>query len=186
MTCRYALSLRDDYLDRELDPGLAAEIEAHLAVCPDCRREFAESHRLTELLKSHQPGLPAEDYWSETSDLILARTVDAPGANQPHRVPPRSGYDRRELIRSSLALAASICIFFLALYIGSHHQREAKRLNPPGAPVLITASLEGLVGDSETSIMTHREYASLVGGRFMVGTPGPLGKGFGLFDLLTF
>jgi anti-sigma factor (TIGR02949 family) len=35
--CRELLDQLTDYVDGELEPGLCAELEAHLAECPNCR-----------------------------------------------------------------------------------------------------------------------------------------------------
>jgi predicted anti-sigma-YlaC factor YlaD len=187
MTCRHALALLDDYLDAELDPTIASQVNAHLDECRDCRAEFDEGKRLKELLRNQSPPSPADEYWPEVSSLILAKTVEAysppPSARRETDV---SRDDRRELFRSAMTLAASICILFGALYLGTQHQSQAKRLNAPGSPVLITASLDGLVGDGDQAIMTHREYVSLIGGQFLIGAPGSLGRGIGIVELLTF
>ena len=187
MTCRHALSLLDDFLDAELDPTLAAQVKTHLEDCESCRAEFDQSKRLKELLKSQTPPSPTAEYWPEASALILAKTVDGYTAPSTQRaISPVSNGDRRELFRSAMALAASICILLGALYLGTQHQNQAQRLNSPASPVLITASLEGMVGDGDRAVMTHKEYAGLVGGRFLIGLQGPLGRSMGIVDLLTF
>jgi predicted anti-sigma-YlaC factor YlaD len=187
MTCRHALSLLDDYLDKELDPTLADQVKAHLEECRSCRVEFDESSRLKECLKLQIPPAPAEEYWPEVSALILAKTVDGHGyASRSRSVTEISRDDRRDLVRSVLTLAASICILFGALYLGTQHQNQAKRINAPGSPVLITASLEGLVGSGDRAVMTQKEYTSLLGSQFVLGAPGPLGRSLGVVSLLTF
>ncbi|MGI8726873.1 MAG: anti-sigma factor family protein [Solirubrobacterales bacterium] len=40
-----------DYLDRELDPGERERIEAHMSVCPQCRRVLATLRRTLEGLR---------------------------------------------------------------------------------------------------------------------------------------
>lgn len=41
ITCFEALQRLEDYLDRELSPRDLAIVEAHLAICATCTREFA-------------------------------------------------------------------------------------------------------------------------------------------------
>jgi anti-sigma factor (TIGR02949 family) len=41
ITCAEAFRRLDDYLDRELNPVEAAEVETHLRTCETCAREYA-------------------------------------------------------------------------------------------------------------------------------------------------
>jgi anti-sigma factor (TIGR02949 family) len=41
ITCAEAFRRLDDYLDRELNPNEAAEVEAHLRTCAACAREYS-------------------------------------------------------------------------------------------------------------------------------------------------
>ena len=41
ITCAEAFRRLDDYLDRELSPTEAAEVEAHLRTCAACAREYS-------------------------------------------------------------------------------------------------------------------------------------------------
>jgi predicted anti-sigma-YlaC factor YlaD len=49
MTCREAIALLADYLDRDLTPEHIARIERHLAICAPCRAYFATYDRTREL-----------------------------------------------------------------------------------------------------------------------------------------
>ena len=49
MTCREAIALLADYLDRELTPEHLAVIEQHLAICAPCRAYFATYDKTREL-----------------------------------------------------------------------------------------------------------------------------------------
>ena len=75
MICQHALSLLDDFLDNELASSTAAEVKSHLDGCTTCRQAYDESRRLKELLRQKRNRDPGQDYWLETSQLILARTV---------------------------------------------------------------------------------------------------------------
>ncbi len=185
MTCREARQFLDDYLDNDLDSKLAPQLKDHLDRCENCRVEFEEKRTLKEVLSASRPPEPDAGYWPELSSLILAKTTDHEAAPAYPARPRTKPEDRRDFMRSSLALAASICILLGALYLGSQKAYQARQLNPPGAPVFVTANLEGLVGGTPDAILTKREFTNIVLGRMLIGSPGP-GKAMGLIDLLTF
>lgn len=49
MTCKEAIEQVAEYLDRELTPGVLAELEAHLELCAPCRAYLATYRRTKEL-----------------------------------------------------------------------------------------------------------------------------------------
>lgn len=49
MKCERCLQQLSQYLDRDLDPGLRHEIEAHLVMCRDCEIVFNTTRRTIEL-----------------------------------------------------------------------------------------------------------------------------------------
>jgi len=60
-TCRKLLEQLSDYLDGELEDTLCAELEAHLAHCPDCRIMVDTTRKLILLYRSQSPAaLPAD------------------------------------------------------------------------------------------------------------------------------
>ncbi len=59
--CRQLRNLLSDYLDGELEAALCAELEAHLAGCPDCRVMVDTVRKTIILYRSQAPTeLPAE------------------------------------------------------------------------------------------------------------------------------
>jgi len=61
MTCREAIALLADYLEREMTPELVTRLEAHLDVCAPCRAYLATYGRTRELAARVQRiGLPEE------------------------------------------------------------------------------------------------------------------------------
>jgi anti-sigma factor RsiW len=46
LTCRELIEFLAGYLDGELDPARREVFDAHLAICPDCRR-YLETYRET-------------------------------------------------------------------------------------------------------------------------------------------
>lgn len=57
MTCKFDTSRIQDYLEDQLSPEERQEVEQHLAVCPQCHREWVEMNNLMQLLR----GLPDEE-----------------------------------------------------------------------------------------------------------------------------
>ena len=59
--CQEVLSHLNDYIDGELSPELCAELEAHLAVCHNCRVVFDTLNKtlyLVHQLRENPPALP--------------------------------------------------------------------------------------------------------------------------------
>ena len=76
MTCREAIAVLADYLDRELTPEVIARIEEHLAACAPCRAYFATYERTRELAaKAQRVDLPA-GMKERLRRLILERDSD--------------------------------------------------------------------------------------------------------------
>ncbi len=57
LTCHDLLGQLSDYIDGDLEAALCAQLEAHLAECPDCR-VMVDTMRKTIILYRSQP--PAE------------------------------------------------------------------------------------------------------------------------------
>lgn len=55
MQCAEALERLPERFNGTLDPALGAELEAHLATCPACREEWAETRLGAAVLDSHLP-----------------------------------------------------------------------------------------------------------------------------------
>ena len=51
-TCRNLLSQLSDYIDGDLEETLCAEIEQHMADCPDCRAVVNTLEKTIELYRS--------------------------------------------------------------------------------------------------------------------------------------
>lgn len=62
------------YLDGEINETLRGQIEAHLATCPDCRRELEELRQLSTLLQaSPVPLSPQSD--ADFANAVMARVT---------------------------------------------------------------------------------------------------------------
>ena len=71
MNCNQALELLDDYLDGEATKEAAAELEAHLAECDGCRREWSALQATVRLLE----GLPEHEPAPGFERAVLERTA---------------------------------------------------------------------------------------------------------------
>lgn len=77
MTCARVEGLLSAYLEGALAPGERAEVEAHLAACPDC----AELAGLIRETMAAAAGFPEV----EPSPALLARLYEVPGAKRERK-----------------------------------------------------------------------------------------------------
>jgi anti-sigma factor (TIGR02949 family) len=70
MNCDEADRFLDAYLDGELEPAKKAELEQHLAGCPECQRKLDQLRRLREFVAVNAPHYPAPP---ELKGKVLAR-----------------------------------------------------------------------------------------------------------------
>ena len=63
MKCRRVKRLLSDYIDDELSPSLRAEVESHLASCPDCSGERVRLARLVKETNELGGGMSPWDLW---------------------------------------------------------------------------------------------------------------------------
>jgi len=181
MTCRYTQSLLEDFVDGSLPHERAAEIQDHLTACSDCQAEYSELRRLKELLKTYEPKDPGREYFQETTELILARTVGqshTTDSGQPDRRERRDAF-----VRAVLSAAASLVVLFSAMAIGNMDSPGASQSNRLNSPVLATLTvIEGL-NTQVPSILPAEDRARLAQGMLLMGPPGLLGKFGGLMEL---
>lgn len=181
MICQRALSLLDDLLDNELSAAEAAEVRAHLDACPNCRRTYDESRRLKELLKHTGNRDPGEDYWLETSQLILARTVQL-GEPQPPFATGEEATDRKgAFVQAMVSLAASLVIFVSAMIVGMNQSHAPSAVSAEGPLLLSSAASHQL--EVARGLITEDERQRLAKGMLLMGPPGLLGHVGGLTQL---
>ncbi|HLJ65678.1 MAG TPA: anti-sigma factor [Stellaceae bacterium] len=58
MECRETRELRHLFIDGEIDPLEAPQVEAHLAACVTCRRLYDEEHAMSAALRTHAKRWP--------------------------------------------------------------------------------------------------------------------------------
>jgi anti-sigma factor RsiW len=177
MTCHDALTLLEDYVDSDLPADKEDLVREHLASCATCRQEVDETVLLKELLRHHKPQDPGEDYWLETTRLILARTTESISLNVlPVSVADSQAKRRQAFMRSVVSVAASLVVLFSALLLGSGQEQRLARLGSAQPPVFVSAPLDEIVGTDNTIIVTRDENDRLARGMLLIGAPGTLGR----------
>ncbi|HEX6201022.1 MAG TPA: zf-HC2 domain-containing protein [Thermoanaerobaculia bacterium] len=84
--CERARERIDPYLDDDLGPREAAEVEAHLEGCPDCRSELAAARRLQAAIRD---GLPLLSCPPEvTAEVLRIARAEAEAATPALRPEP--------------------------------------------------------------------------------------------------
>jgi len=99
-----------DLLDGRLDPSARAEVEAHVAQCPACRRELAALRWVKEVALGQLPGSPAP------VDLPgrIAAALDAADREVVTESKPRStSWTRRAYLGAAFAAAAALLVLLL-------------------------------------------------------------------------
>jgi anti-sigma factor RsiW len=107
MDCKELRAIADAYLDGEVAPGSRAEIESHLAGCPDCRAELAERRRFALRLKASLP-------YHEAPAGLAQRLAAGLAADPADQAPSRQAARRAgETSWRALALAATFLLAML-------------------------------------------------------------------------
>jgi anti-sigma factor RsiW len=170
------------YHDGELRGFARAEVEAHLAACPRCRRDLKDLDALTDALRA----LPQIEPSPEIHGALLARVT----ATRPRRVRPR-GWALAAALAALAALAAGYDILMVphpglslqsATPPGTARQspRTARQPAPmfaPAAPAPAAAGATSNPGHSGGMHAQERDAASAGRPQRSVGAgPGPLGS----------
>ncbi len=100
MDCAEIRQHLSEYLDNEAAPVLQRQIKEHLAACPQCRRQLAELHELSQALTALSEPLP---------DGLSARLADCLTQQRREQVSPR----RTPLHKKALFKVASIAACLL-------------------------------------------------------------------------
>jgi len=181
MTCLYFRSLLDDLLDRELSSPLETSVKAHLEVCAACREEYEETARLRQLLSTVTIPEPSSEYWRESADLIIARTVETSNIVSITDEIARRSAERKSFYRALVAVAASLVLFFGSLLIGSSApftgEPRFTYVDPRDEVIDSSPSGSRVTGDNYISA---DEQALIAGSMLLVGTPGMLASSSGL------
>lgn len=185
MTCQYAQSLLDAWLDSELSPEENNQLDDHLDSCAKCRIEFQSSAQVRDILKLKPVSEPREGYWEEVTSLILARTVD----NEPeHSGEPyqeslnKSGKlgshysDRSILMRPLISVIASLGLLFAALFVGANKNLFTPIANSPVVQEQSLTAGRWLVSADDRYFISPEDEAMLTRGMLLLAPPGPLSR----------
>jgi anti-sigma-K factor RskA len=135
------------YLLGKLDADEAAAFEAHLAGCPDCRRQLEEFRSLPELLAAATPPIPLPDPLRDRTLAAVrqaaaraepapAPAAEAPAPAAPAPVLPRRPWWRRRWLVVAVAAAALVAALAVpgALLLFGGDGGEVTRLTLVAAP----------------------------------------------------
>ena len=75
-TCRNLLSQLSDYIDGELEETLCAEIEQHMADCPDCRAVVNTLEKTIELYRTTERAEVPIDVQSRLYKVLKLDSLD--------------------------------------------------------------------------------------------------------------
>jgi len=177
MTCHEALALLEDYVDGELSGSREAQVSRHLDGCPSCREEVESTIILKAVLRQSKPPDPGEEYWSETTRLIKARTTESRfPETEIISVNGRRSMERSAFARSLVSVAASLIVLFSALLLGSGKHERIARLTASEPPVYVAAPIEQVTATDNEIIVTQDENDRLARGMLLLGAPGSLGR----------
>ncbi len=174
MTCRDTLSLLDNYIDDDLSPEQAAQVRDHLAQCEDCRIEYRASLRLKSLLGHSDVPEPPEEYWSEVSAIIQARTVDSVPLIR-ERVAEEKAYSGRTLMRSAVVFAASAVLLATTLLV-SHKRGDQAHQSDFQTPVYMSARLSDHMNHRLDDYLSKRDQDRISGGTLIIGAPSMVSR----------
>lgn len=185
MTCQYAHSLLDGWLDSELSPEDNNQLDEHLDNCAQCRIEFESSAQVLDILNRRPIFQPPTSYWEEVTSLILARTVD----NEPEASGKpsqeslnKSGTlgsdysDRSILMRPLISVVASLGLLFAALFVGANKNLFTPRADSPVVQEQSLTAGKWLVNADDRYYISPEDEAMLTRGMLLLAPPGPLSR----------
>jgi len=108
MNCHVAFDTILSYALGELDEGSAREVEAHLASCPQCGREFEAARALASGLEDLPKIQPDPRLWS-----ALERSLEEGGAGRAGLASAVLGFLKRPVAVGSAAALAACAVLLL-------------------------------------------------------------------------
>jgi len=115
-------------IDRELEPAELAEVEKHLAECPECRSEKSRQEKFTTSVKISLEGL-------RPSDRFIKRVIEKlpEGASPEAREAEAAAARKKGLV--SLAVAVVVIVLaLLAMLLAARHKAKQEKGGTPPAP----------------------------------------------------
>lgn len=132
MTCHDARELFSAHLDGALEPEARAGLEAHLAGCPDCRRELVRFEATVALLHAVEPARAPVGF----VDRVLEHAAPVPWYARWRSRWSSPAALRRPIEVTVVALVALTAVY---LYERTPEPRQAARESAPPAPTVSTA-----------------------------------------------
>lgn len=83
MRCHHARKMVSEYVDGGLDERRAADLERHLAVCPDCRDLLKDFRGIVREARSLETVAPPEAAWTKVRAAVEAARAERPAARRP-------------------------------------------------------------------------------------------------------
>lgn len=180
MTCLYPLSLLEAYIDSEMPAGETLVLEEHLKDCHRCQSEIESIKKLKKLLQNNRVKQPNAEYWDQTKDLILAKTVESDSWNKSASI--QNIKTRSDFMRSLISVAASLMLLGSALLIGVKTDNNMAVIAQEG-PVYALTPIEEKVDYDQTIIVSETEQINMIKGMLLMGAPGALGRMNNLYNL---
>jgi len=177
MTHRFPSSLLEDFVDQEMSEQQADEFRRLLTESPELERQCAEAERLRALMRQMPTPDPGDEYFSEVTELILART-----GGMSRQAPPMSSgraatvEQRRAFFRSLVSAAAALLIFFTAVLVGTSRNQQRAGTEITAGDVLVTAGLADRLDGGIRAVMTETEFANASVGMLLLGSPSHVGR----------
>lgn len=140
MTCFNIQKLLHEYIDNELDQIQQQQIADHLDQCEACHEVWVELNGLKNLLGERKTPQPSESYWEETTNLILAKTVELDDNITPVISLHEEESDQKKTAfrRSLLSVAASIALLLVSIGLNSSSLTNQFAKNQPQPQVFTT------------------------------------------------
>jgi hypothetical protein len=173
MLSRQLTILIEGYVDGDLPFDKRAEAERVLAESEECREYQRQLVELRNILKSTAPKDPGEDYWQETSSLILAKTVNRETAYIPGKATPQKS--TTGLSRAVYSTVVSLSILIIALAFGSRQSVNYAVVRMDNSEYLATIDVREKLSVSDES-NTLVETARFAGSTVLIGSPGSVGR----------
>lgn len=147
MTAHDAIAERlSDYLDGDLDPAAHAEVDAHLALCVDCRQLLGELRTITAAAAQLPDAAPEEGVW----DGVARRIAAASPAVVPfeRKAPRRFSFTLPQLAAAGIALMVLSGSLVYMARSGEPHADFPAISADPGADIAVPVSLANPQYDS--------------------------------------
>lgn len=169
-------SLLERFVDGELDREQSASVRDAINKDPKLRQEYEELVSLKQHLSAFpQADDPGEEYWSNLSSVIAARTVE-----REHELARQDGIQtdiKSNFWRSAFSAAAALALFISAVVLGSAFESQRAEITKEfDEPVIVTASVADAIRHGSGPIFTAKERERLANSTYLIGAPGMIGR----------